>query len=45
MYRKGEYMKKYKCLACGVEFEVYEGQEIECPVCGATKDQCEEVKD
>ena len=42
---KGEKkMKKYKCLACGVEFEVEEGNEPVCPVCGASGDTLEEVK-
>ena len=37
-------MKNYKCLVCGVEFEVEDGQEVRCPVCGATGDAVEEVK-
>lgn len=37
-------MKKFKCNVCGVEFEVEEGQEAVCPVCGATGENIEEVK-
>lgn len=36
-------MKKYRCLLCGEVFEVEEGQEAECPLCGATGDDLEEV--
>lgn len=37
-------MKRFKCNVCGVEFEVEEGQEPMCPVCGATGENVEEVK-
>ena len=37
-------MKKFKCNVCGVEFEVEEGQEAVCPVCGATGENVEEAK-
>ena len=30
--------KKYKCKPCGAEFEVVEGVEVVCPVCGAKGD-------
>lgn len=37
-------MKKFKCLVCGVEFEVEDGQDPVCPVCGAGGERVEEVK-
>ena len=37
-------MKKYRCLACGAEFEVEDGKEPVCPVCGVSGDALEEVK-
>ena len=37
-------MKKYSCLLCGVEFEVEDGQEPECPVCHAKGDDLKEVE-
>ena len=37
-------MKKYKCLVCGAEFEVEDGQQPVCPVCGVSGDSVEEVK-
>lgn len=37
-------MKKFKCLVCGVEFEVENDQEPVCPVCGAKGENIEEVK-
>ena len=37
-------MKKFKCNVCGVEFEVEDGQEPVCPVCGAKGEKVEEVK-
>ena len=36
---------KYRCLVCGEVFEVEQGQEPVCPVCGVTGDKFEEVKD
>lgn len=36
-------MKKYICNVCGVEFEVKEGEEVICPVCGVGEEDCEEV--
>ena len=38
-------MKKYKCLLCGQEFEIEEGQEVICPLCGATGDEIVPVED
>ena len=37
-------MKKWRCKICGY---VHEGDTApdECPICGASKDQFEEVKD
>ena len=35
-------MKKYKCLLCGIVFESDEAEPI-CPVCGAGKEDLEEV--
>ena len=37
-------MKKYKCLICGKEFEVEDGKEPVCPVCGVTKENLKEVE-
>ena len=37
-------MKKFKCLVCGVEFEVEDGQEPVCPVCGVKSDGGTKVK-
>jgi len=37
-------MKKYKCLACGEVFEVADGQEPVCPLCGAKGNQLQEMK-
>ena len=37
--------KKYRCLLCGAEFEVEEGEAVVCPVCGAGEDMCEEIKE
>ena len=34
-------MKKYKCLVCGEVFEVEDGQEPVCPLCGVSGDQLE----
>ena len=36
-------MKKYKCLVCNVVFEVPEGEEPICPVCGITDEDLLEV--
>ncbi len=33
--RKGSDVRKYRCLLCGAEFEVPEGEEPVCPRCGA----------
>ncbi len=38
-------MKKYRCLLCGHVFEVEDGVEPVCPLCGATGDVLEEVAD
>ena len=37
-------MTKYKCLVCGEEFEVEDGQEPICPTCGVGKENLEEIK-
>ena len=37
-------MKTYKCLLCGQVFEVADGEEPVCPLCGATGDQLELVE-
>ena len=34
---------KYKCLICGEVFEVENGQEPVCPVCGGSGNQLETV--
>ncbi len=36
-------MKKYKCLVCGVKFDVPEGVEAICPVCNAKGAKVEEI--
>lgn len=38
-------MKKYLCNVCGVEFEVAEGEEVVCPVCGVGEEDCEVVEE
>lgn len=38
-------MKKYKCLVCQAEFEVADGVEPVCPICGAKGDKLVEIKD
>ena len=38
-------MKKYKCKLCGVIFDVEDGVEPICPLCGVGIDQLEEVED
>jgi rubrerythrin len=43
--RKGHLMKKYKCLLCGEVFTVADGEEAVCPLCGATGDNLEEIKE
>ena len=37
-------MKTYKCNLCGQVFNVEDGQELVCPVCGAHEDKLVEVK-
>lgn len=37
-------MRKFKCLVCGVEFEIEDGQQIKCPVCGVDESNVEEIK-
>lgn len=37
-------MKKYRCLICGIEFESDDAEPV-CPVCGATGEDLEEIKD
>ena len=37
-------MKKFKCLVCGQEFEVADGQEPICPLCKASGDKLQEIK-
>jgi len=34
-------MKKYRCLVCGKIFEVADGEEVICPVCGVGRDKLE----
>lgn len=38
-------MKKYKCLVCGAVFEVEDGAEAICPVCGVSGDKVEIVEE
>ena len=38
-------MKKYKCLLCGEEFTVKDGEEAVCPLCCATGANLEEIKE
>lgn len=38
-------MKKYRCLVCGVEFEVPDGEEPVCPVCGVSGDDVELIEE
>ncbi len=38
-------MKKYKCIICGEVFEVQDGEEAVCPLCGATGDDLEPVEE
>ena len=38
-------MKKYKCLVCGEIFEVEDGAEAVCPLCGVDGDNLEEIKE
>ncbi len=37
-------MKKYKCLLCGIDFESDDENPV-CPVCGATGEDLEEIKE
>ena len=34
-------MAKYKCIICGAVFEVKDGEEAVCPICGATGESLE----
>lgn len=36
---------KYKCIICGEVFEAKDGEEAVCPLCGASGDSLEEVKE
>ncbi len=38
-------MKKYLCKLCGATFEVKEGETPVCPICGATGDKLQEIKE
>ena len=38
-------MKKYKCNVCNVEFELEDGAELVCPVCGAGAEDLELISD
>ena len=38
-------MKKFKCIICGEVFEVAEGEEPVCPLCGAMGDDLEPVEE
>ena len=40
-----ETMKKYVCNVCGAEFEVAEGEDVVCPVCGVGEEDCEVVEE
>lgn len=42
---KKETMKKYRCKTCGAVFEVPEGTEPVCPVCGAKGDALELIEE
>lgn len=43
--KDGFNMKKYRCLVCGVEFEVPDGEEPVCPVCGVSGDDVELIEE
>ena len=34
---------KYKCLVCGAEFELKEGDKVECPICGVGEEYLEKL--
>lgn len=36
-------MIKYRCKICGAIFEVEEGKEVVCPICGVGESLCEIV--
>ena len=38
-------MAKYYCKVCGIEFDVEDGEEPVCPVCGAEGDDVEKVEE
>ena len=38
-------MKKYRCLLCGEVFEVKDGEEPVCPLCGAGEDDLELIEE
>ncbi len=38
-------MKKYKCNVCMQEFEVEDGAEVVCPVCGVGEEDCEMIEE
>jgi rubredoxin len=40
----GKFMKKYRCKVCGIEFEVPDGEEPVCPVCGVSGEDLEEIE-
>ncbi len=43
--KKTEKMKKYKCKICKVEFELADGEELICPVCGAGAEDLELISE
>ena len=38
-------MKKYKCLVCGEIFEVEDGEEPICPICGVGEENLELIEE
>ena len=38
-------MKKYRCIVCGEVFEVADGEEAVCPICGVSGDGLELIEE